>query len=533
MAMMAILLAGLGLHGARAAGSCQGLAGMRIGDATVTSAQPVTPPFSAPNIDPPEAVPVRQPFCRARGLIEPAPGSRIGFELWLPPAASWNGRLEAIGNGGFAGSMIYQPMAWALAEGYAAVATDTGHQGRSIDAGWALDHDQAIVDFAWRGVHETALAAKSLVGTYYDRPAQHAYFNGCSDGGREALMEAQRFPTDYDGIVAGAPANQWTRLLGTSIWNIQSLDASPASALPPQALRLVTAAVLAQCHATDGVLDDPSQCRVDLAPLLCRGADHQACLTRPQLVALGRIYGGPRDESGRSLGPGFSPGAEAGPAAWSLWITGRKGDGSGSLADMFGGGFFRDMVYPHGGWSFARADLTRDLAAAQARFGDLLDAPSPDLSAFAAAGGKLIQYHGWADAGIPPAMSVQYYRAAARSLGGLGKLRAFWRLFMAPGMYHCGLGPGPNAVGGVFGLPAASADPGHDPQHDIVAALDAWVRQDRAPERIIAARYVDDDPAKGIAAQRPWCAYPAVSRALGNGRFECRDAQDQRSPGAR
>jgi feruloyl esterase len=507
-------VAALTISSLAGAATCESLKGMSFGDASIVAATPIAPPFSVMGKDPPAPVAVNAPFCRIEGAIRPSADSDIKFEVWLPPAAAWNGKYEGVGNGGFAGSLIYPAMDWALQGGYAVSATDTGHAGGALESHWALGHPEKIVDFGWRAIHETAVASKAIVEAYYARPPAHAYFSGCSDGGREALMEAQRFPRDYDGIVAGAPANAWSRLLTAAISDSQALAATPESWLSPDKLGVVTAAALAACHGEAGVLDDPGACRFDPASLICKSGAAADCLTAPELASLRRIYAGPKDAAGKSLFPGFPPGGEAGPAAWSLWITGTPPKReTGSLIYYFGTGFFGDMVFDTPEWDFRSLDLADGLARAQAKTGPALDATQTDLGAFKAAGGKLLQYHGWSDAAIPPANSIAYYEQVAAGLGGVAATQPFYRLFLAPGMQHCGGGAAPNAVGGVFGTPP----PVRDPAHDVVAALAHWVEDGAAPERITATLYRDGDPAEGVAGQRPWCPYPAVAHVSGAG----------------
>ena len=500
--------------GGAVAADCGSLAGRTFGDATTTAATNVTPPSSVVGKDPPTPVAVNAPFCRVQGTIRPSPDSDITFEVWLPPAAAWNGKYEGVGNGGFAGSLIYPSMDWGLEGGYAMSGTDTGHAGGSLDAGWALGHPEKITDFGWRAVHETASTAKAIIEAYYAKAPARSYFAGCSDGGREALMEAERFPKDYDGIVAGAPANSWTALLANGVSIDQALTATPDSWISPEKLSVVTDAALKACHGENGILDDPGECHFDPSSLICKAGETGQCLSAPQVTALKTIYSGLHDASGNTLMPGFPPGGESGPPAWPLWITGTEPKRvAGTLIYGFQTGYFTDMVYDSPSWDFHSESAANDLTEAQKKTGSAVDATDPDLSAFRAAGGKLLQYHGWSDAAIPAPSSILYYEQVATKLGGIDNVKPFYRLFMAPGMQHCGLGLGPNAVGGVFGLPS----PSRDPTHDVVAALAHWVEDGKAPDQIIATNYRDNDPAKGVVAQRPWCAYPAVARYSGQG----------------
>ncbi|HKN27777.1 MAG TPA: tannase/feruloyl esterase family alpha/beta hydrolase [Roseiarcus sp.] len=498
--------------GAQAA-NCENLAGKAYGDATISEATDVAPPFSVTGKDPPTPVSVDAPFCRVQGTIKPSADSDIKFEVWLPPEASWNGKVQGVGNGGFAGSLIYIPMTWALDAGYAVSGTDTGHSGGTLDSDWALGHPEKIIDFGWRAIHLTAEASKAIVADYYGKAPEHAYFSGCSDGGREALMEAQRFPNDYDGIVAGAPASNWTKLLTNAVWSEQAVD-QPNSWLSPEKLSIVTKAVLADCHGEDGYVGDPAECHFHASNLVCKAGQSEGCLSEPEDAALTKIYSGAEDANGKSIFPGYAPGGEAGQAAWALWITGTDPKRTaGTLMNGFGTGYFANMVFDKPDWRIDGQNVSDDLAVAEKTTSQTLDATDPDLTAFKAAGGKLIQYHGWNDAAIPPQSSIDYYESVASTMGGIQNLKSFYRLFMAPGMEHCGGGPGPNAVGGVFGL----LSPSRDPAHDVVAALGHWVEHGAAPDFIIATRYLDNDPANGLEAQRPWCPYPAAARFLGQG----------------
>jgi hypothetical protein len=278
-------------------------------------------------------------------------------------------------------------------------------------------------------------------------------------------------------------------------------------------LSVVNNAALKACHGENGVVDDPGQCRFDPSTLLCKAGESKECQSAAQITALKKIYSGMQDASGKSIFPGYPPGGEAGPA-WTLWLTGGEPKRvEGTLIYGFSTGYFANMVFDKADWSFHGQNPADALAQTQEKTAQAVDAANPDLGAFRDAGGKLIQYHGWNDAAIPAPSSIDYYEEVAAKPGGIEKIQSFYRLFMAPGMQHCGLGLGPNAVGGVFGLPS----PNRDPAHDVVAELAHWVEDGAAPDQIIATLYRDNDPSKGIAAQRPWCAHPAVARFSGQG----------------
>jgi hypothetical protein len=513
-AMGSVAACALSFGAGAAAADCGTLAGKTFGPAAITAATNVAPPSSVMGSDVRAPVALNAPFCRVQGSIKPSPDSDIAFEVWLPPEAAWNGKYEGVGNGGFAGYVLYGAMDRALEGGYAVSVTNTGHYGGDLEAGWALGHPEKITDFGWRAIHETASASKAIIEAYYAKPPAHSYFAGCSDGGREALMEAQRFPKDYDGIIAGAPANFWTRLLTNGVWTDQALSETPDSWISPDKLAIITDAALKACHGENGIVDDPGQCHFDPSSLLCKAGESKECLSAPQITALKKIYSGMQDASGKSVFPGYPPGGEVGPVAWTLWLTGAEPKRiEGTLIYGFVTGYFADMVFDKPDWNFHGQNVADDLAQAEQKTAQAVDAANPDLSAFRDAGGKLIQYHGWNDAAIPAQSSIDYYEEAAAKLGGIEKTQSFYRLFMGPGMQHCGLGLGPNAIGGVFGLPS----PSRDPAHDVIAALAHWVEDGAAPDQIIATLYRDNNPTKGIVAQRPWCPHPAIAQFSGQG----------------
>ena len=454
------------------------------------------------------ALNVAVPFCRVALTLTPSADSMINSEVWMP-AEGWNGKFLGIGNGGFAGSISYGSMAAAVARGYAAAATDTGHKaGPGIDASWALNHPERTKDFGHRAIHETAMAGKAIAATFYGAAAKRAYFNSCSNGGRQALMEAQRFPEDYDGIIAGAPANDWTRLMSMAVVNSQATLADAASYFPASKLPAISSAALAACDANDevkdGVIENPAACRFDPAVLLCKGPENDSCLTAPQLTALEKIYDVTRTSTGQTIMPGYSPGGEAEAGGWANWISGpspTKGAMHG-----FGTQFFTYMVFANPTWDFRTFNLDRDWKAAVDKVGRDLDADSTDLRAFRARGGKLILYHGWSDAAIPAQHTIDYYNAVAATMGS-ADAASFIRLYMVPGMQHCGGGSGAT----VFGQQAPGA--AGDPEHNVSAALERWVEQGIAPGPIVASKIVGEN----VTGTRPLCPYPQTAHYKGVG----------------
>lgn len=498
---------------------CEALARLALPTTTITAAQAVPAgSFTPPLGDRLNNLPA---LCRVVGTIRPASDSSIEFEVWMP-SSGWNEKFQGIGNGGFAGSIGYGALADAVQHGYAAASTNTGHQAGGTDAAWALGHPEKIVDFGHRAIHEMTDKGKTIVAAYYGSRPKRSYFSSCSNGGRQALMEAQRYPDDYDGIIAGAPANYWTHLLLSAVSNLQATAGSKDTYISPSKLPAIEAAALAACDSNDGVKDevieDPARCRLNPDLLLCQGVESDRCLTPPQVAALKQLYDGTRNAKGGLLFPGYSPGGEADPAGWRPWITGPAPDKS--LLFAFGTGFYRNMVFGDPAWDYRTLNVDRDAKAADEKMGSILNATDPDLRRFSKRGGKLILYHGWSDAAIPAQNTIEYYRSVLKKMG-TRKTREFVRLFMVPGMQHCGGGAGPNSFG-QWGVARG------DPQHNIAAALERWVEQGIAPEQIVAAKHKSAmDPASAVERTRPLCAYPNLARYKGSGstddaaNFEC------------
>ncbi len=494
---------------------CDSLAALALPNTKITLAQLVPagtftlPPSPLPTQTTPSFKDVPT-FCRIVAEAAPTPDSDIKIEVWMP-ATGWNGKFRGQGNGGFAGVIDYPGMGAAVKRGYATAGTDTGHT--TTDAAWALGHAQKVIDFGYRGIHEMTTKARAIIDAFYGSNPQHSYFASCSDGGREALMEAQRFPEDYDGILAGAPANYWTHLLTGAMWDVQATTLDPASYIPASKIPALGAAVLAACDAQDGlrdgILNDPRQCHFNPATLLCKDADSDACLTAPQVAALKKIYAGPHDSAGRRKFPGYVPGGETGFGGWPLWITGNAP--GRSLIAFFSVGYFANMVYEKANWDYKTFDVDQALKLADAKTADALDSTNPNLKLFRDRGGKLILYHGWSDAAIPAPNTIDYYNSVAAKMGQ-GHTDSFVRLFLAPGMQHCGGGPGPSSFGQGGGDGAA------DSGHNIYTALEQWVEKGVAPSSIIATKYVDDgNPSKGVKMTRPLCPYPQIAKYKGSG----------------
>ena len=500
------------------AASCESLAKLAVPGAAIASATVVpagefagpTNPYTGADMS---AFYKKLPaFCRVVVKAHPSSDSNIGIEVWMP-LSGWNGKLQGLANGGFAGQINFMELGGSIAHGYAASGTDTGHNGSPIDAAWALGHPEKIVDFGYRGIHEMTRVAKLVIAQFYGSPAAHAYFAGCSDGGREALMEAQRYPDDYDGIVAGAPANYWTGLLSLAAFNTQALTATPASFIPPIKIAAIASAVNASCDeldgVSDGILNDPRRCRFDPATIQCEpGQDNDKCLTASQVATLKTLYAGLRDSSGHQIFPGYLPGAEDGSSGWKTWITG-SAPGRG-LETAFGTGYFANMVYDNMNWDLKSFTVDAGIKAAKEKTSAALDATNPDLSAFRRHGGKLILYHGWDDPAIPALNTVNYYGEVVARMGQ-SNTDSFLRLYMLPGVQHCADGPGPDSFGQSTTWSAA------DPEHNVRVALENWVEKGTAPSTFIASKLAAGSTSDSPIMTRPLCPYPQSAHYNGTG----------------
>ena len=465
-------------------------------------------------------LPKQNAFCKVVGRAAPSSDSDIRFEVWLP-AKDWNGRLWGVGNPSFAGSISQGALGNRMAKGYAAVATDTGHQtDDDEDARWAVGHPQKVMDFGQRGIHLAAFNAKRIVAAFYGRPPDRAYFAACSTGGTQALMEAQRYPEDYDGIIAGAPLPDITSIyIAAGDWQFKWL-ADTSHHIPAAKLPAIRFAVETACDeiddVKDGVIEDPRQCTFDPRMLACSGPETDQCLTSPQLETLHQLYARKVSSTGKTLFYGYAMGAEAGLDDWHF----RAGPGTdGLFVDALA--FWSGLVFEDAAWDFRTYDIERDGRLADRKLAAVLNADHPDLSRFAARGGKLILYQGWADPGVSPFGTIEYFTQVESTLGAKRASQTV-RLFMAPGMGHCYGGDGPSD----FGQFSAG---GGDPDTNLGAALQRWVEQGVAPERIVATKRKNDrDPTSEVVRTRPLCAYPLVAHYRGTGssdvasNFDCR-----------
>ncbi|MBS1820777.1 MAG: tannase/feruloyl esterase family alpha/beta hydrolase [Acidobacteria bacterium] len=449
-------------------------------------------------------------FCRVQIVDRPSTDSDVKTEVWLP-LEGWNGRLRAQGNGGFAGDISFGGLAETVRQGYAAVGTDTGHVGGKGD--FALGHPEKVKDFGWRAVHDMTVQAKEVIKAFYGKAQEKAYFTSCSDGGREALMEAQRFPADYDGILAGAPAYNWTGLLSGAAESRHWIETQAGSALPAEKIPALAAAVRAACDAKDGVkdgiLNDPRTCGFDPATMACKAGDAKdstACLTPPQVETVKRLYRGTVDDAGKVVFPGLMPGAEEGQNGWTRWIT---GDDKDAAMAFYSKGYFSNFIFDDPAWTAKGFDFDRDYKLALAKTAVALDSTDANLTPFVSRGGKLILYHGWNDPGIPALMTVDYYNAAVEKIGK-GAADESVRLYMVPGMQHCAEGPGATEFGQGMGKRG-------DREHDVFTALETWVEKGSAPEVLTAEKTEGKGAEKKVVMERPLCPYPQVAKYDGKG----------------
>ena len=477
---------------------CGALSAIALPNTTITTAQVV----EAGNYTPPtpgaaEGSVALPAFCRVAATLKPTQDSDIKIEVWMP-ASGWNGKYQAVGNGAFSGAIAYPAMVRALQRGYATSSTDTGHAGGS--ASFALGHPEKVIDFGWRAVHEMTVAAKKIIATYYEAGPKYSFWNGCSAGGRQAMKEAQRFPADFDGIIAGSPGLDWTGRAAQAVRIAKTLEKTESARLSQTETQALHRAVVQACDALDGLKDglieDPARCTFDPAVLQCKGSDGTACLTAPQVETARLMYSTAVNPKSKRGITGLAPGSELGwtPMGWT------------ASARATGLDQFRFIVFNDPVWDVQKFDFDSDIVRAEEIDAGTINALEPDLKPFIDRGGKLIQYHGWSDPQISPGSSTQYYTRVRDALGGAGRIANAYRLFMAPGMAHCGGGEGPNAF-------------------DMVTALEQWVEHGKAPDQIVASHSTG-----GVVDRtRPLCPYPQAAVYKGTGSpddaasFACRE----------
>ena len=505
----------VGANSGRAADACASLKDLKIEGATITAAESVPAgSFTAGDSKSYANLPA---FCRVTATLSPVHDSAIRVEMWLPQEG-WKGVFEGTGTGGFGGRFIYPALASGLRQGYAVINSDEGTvPATALNGDDLVGHPVKWRDWGFRAAHLMTAAGKQIAQAFYGKEAAHAYFSGCSTGGQQALIEAQLFPSDYDGIVAGAPVVNRTHLHAALVWDYQAAQRTPGAALGHDKLMLLKKAVVASCNpgagaaASDTFVADPPHCVFDPASLVCKAGDAPDCLTPEQAETAARFYAGPKNpRTGEQIYPGWARGSEGPAFGWSL----EEGDPPLSLKEPGLDSVFKWVFGPS--WDWRSFDFDHDMAEADAILGpDVNGATVANIDAFKAHGGKLLMYHGWADSIVNPFATIAFYETLAKAQAGPDPFQNSARLFLLPGVEHCGVGggEGPNGFGGGQGRPA----PVVDADHDVLAALAQWVETGTAPEKLIATKYQDDDPTKPVVMQRPACPYPKKARYAGSG----------------
>jgi tannase/feruloyl esterase len=462
-----------------AQGRCAALSSSTVPGSSIRTATLVgagDAPFRAP-----------RPFCRVQVTAKPTADSDIKIEVWLP-IDGWNGRLMAVGNGDAGGVISYAAMTDALGRGYATSSTDTGHSGNSM--AFALGHREKYVDFGYRSLHEMTVTTKAIIDAFYGTPPRLSYWNGCSQGGRQGITEAARYPSDYDAIIAGAAAIDYMQLHAARMALNLFVNRGADSYIPPEKYPVIHQAVLNACDAVDGLKDgliqDPTRCRFDAAVLECTAADAPSCLTPGQVETVRGLYGPIKTQTGRVVSPPLLlPGSELGWARLAgpepLWNAVEP---------------FKYVVFNDPKWDWHAFRLARDLPRALEIDGGVINFTNPDLARFFDRGGKLMMYHGWADPQITPLSSIGYFQQVLRSTGEWRQGRSV-QLYMEPGVNHCWGGEGPDAF-------------------DVVDALERWVATGVAPAQLIASQWTDT---KGTRS-RPLCPYPQIATYTGIGSID-------------
>jgi len=480
-----LVLAAILLSPARAIAACADLARLNLPNTTVTRAEVVAPgAFTTAGPAASQTLSARLPeFCRVGATLRPSADSEIRIEVWLP--TQWNGRFQAVGNGAWAGVIPYAPMAGAVVEGFVAAGTDTGHVGNT--AAFAVGHPEKVIDLGYRAVHEMTVQAKALINSFYGRAPQFSIWNGCSQGGRQGITAAVRYPTDFDGVIAGAPAVNWMHLHAGRMAANRAANRTPVATIPADKYPLIHSAALAACDANDGVKDgvieDPLSCRFDPRVLQCSG-DGAGCLTAAQVESARALYAPVLDpKTGEQILPGLVPGSEL------AWATAASPRPVATALDAF-----KYIVFQDANWdpvSFnAATDIERTLRADS---NDVLNSASTDLKAFFDRGGKLLMYHGWADTQVTPLNSIDYFQKVASRIGA-PIVGTSIQLYMVPGMNHCNGGPGTD-------------------QFNKITALEQWMATGTAPETIPASRVTN-----GVVDRtRPLCTFGRVAKWNGTG----------------
>ncbi|MBS0297366.1 MAG: tannase/feruloyl esterase family alpha/beta hydrolase [Proteobacteria bacterium] len=507
--------AGLGLVALASpswAARCEDLTRLQLPDTVIKSAVTV-PAGDAAAIG--KGAPADLPaFCRVVAEVKAAPDSDVLVEVWLP-LEHWAGVFHGTGNGGFAGLLAsgYPAMQAGLRRHYATATTDMGTAPATPLIGDPLvGHPRKWKDWGKLSTHTMTVTGKAIAKAFYSAPAKRAYFTGCSTGGQQGLIEAQYYPEDYDGILVGAPVVNRTWGHAAAVWDWLAANGSPGAKLSDAKLAFLNKAAIADCAgkgnglASDPFIADPTACRFDPGVLTCKGAASDACLTDAEVRTVRAYYSGPQDRAGHATYFGWLPGSEA-PVGLSWSFIESPPGGQPAFGGLFKWVFGKD-------WDWRKFDFDRDMPKVDAMLGpDLNGVTRGDMSRFRARGGKLIIFQGWADPLVSPAQTLDFYKRLSRKAGGTAKAQRFARLFFAPGMMHCGGGPGP----GDFNSAAGGHPPSPTAGDDLFFALSRWVEDGEAPRRVIATRYADGLPAKGVAMRRPLCAWPQKAWYKGSG----------------
>jgi feruloyl esterase len=471
--------------------SCESLVSLALPNTTITSATAVdagglTPPTPATGAAAQRAAQALRnlpPFCRVAATLKPSSDSDIKIEVWMP-ATGWNGKFQGVGNGGWAGSISYSAIAAAVAAGYATASTDTGHAGNT--AAFALGHPEKLVDMGYRAVHEMTVQARAIVDAHYGSRPTIAFFNGCSQGGRQAITEAARFPADYDAIVAGAPGIYNMELHVTRVALNAFVHRAADSAIAPEKYAMVHDAVLAACDARDGVkdgvIDNPTGCVFDPGVLACKGADGPSCLTAAEVETARALYAPIKNAGAIVSPPLLQPGTELG---WGT-LAGPKPLGLATEAMQY-------IVFKDPNWDWRRFNPATDIDMALRSDERVLGLTDPNLKPFFDRGGKLLMYHGWGDPQVPAQNTVRYFNDVVKTTGK-GVVGKSVQLYMVPGMGHCQGGPGTDTF-------------------DKMGTIERWVQTGRAPEQIVASHMKDGKADR----TRPLCPYPQVAQYKGTG----------------
>jgi feruloyl esterase len=503
--LLLILLAGFALApiGVSAQQSCESLASLKIPDVTLTMAKSIAPPpdFEIPSLPGKYGTPPGQKtsvtFCRVAGFAAPTSDPHIAFEVWLPTAASWNGKYLGQGNPGFVGAISYGGLARAIANGYASASTDTGHADAEATGAlppWAIGHPEKVADWGYRAIHQMTVAAKQIIESYYGKPPKLSFFSSCHEGGNQALTEAQKYPTDYDGIAAGDPAYDVARLQAVSVylsWISLKDGVNAPGYIPPSKYPVIHRAALDACDALDGVRDgfieDPMRCHFDPETIECPAKeDYASCLTPAQVQTVKQVYAGAKFDDGTQIYPGLEPGSEL---DWGMMLGGPN-------PMAINTGFFQNVVFQNPQWDYHTFDVSRDTRLADRKVGAMVNMTDPNLRPFEEHGGKLLMYQSWQEAAIPPMGLLEYYQRVEAAMGGQEKTQKFARLFMVPGQGMCS----------GFGVRGPGA-------WDALDVIEKWRETNVPPDRIITSHR-----AGGVVDRtHPACPYPQAAIYKGSG----------------